>query len=673
MRIVIDMQGVQAESSLCGIKRYTLSLVQAIVRNRGRHEIILALSGQFPETIESCRAAFEDLLPPENIRVWYAPGLTRQCDPGNEWRREAAERIREAFWAGLKPDVVFVSSMFEGYSNDAVTSIGVFVPSVPTVVCLYKFNSLLCPDQIRKSSPAYDRFCQSKIESVKSAQGLILLTDHLGQQSDAAPVLERVVGVSSGDDGVVTSHGFSVSISREHDSYCEGEGDSPNWDENSQKLIAIFEDIYDRQDAGLQSHDCVPLLVESISAIDQGCASEQDILLSAFAISANHPEDRPRMLYVDISDLVQKDLGTGIQRVTRSIVSALLSDSLSGYQVKPVFATETSHGYFHANCYVHQLLGAVGDSQEDYPIDPQSGDIFLGLDFVAGIVGLQQHYLKWMYNHGVSIYFVVYDLLPIKLPHCFPEGVEDGHRQWLQIISNFDGAICISQAVQSDLDVWLRDHGAKRLRPFKTGWFHLGADISNSIPTAGMPDDAKDVLAKLEARPSFLMVGSVEPRKGYGQTLSAFEMLWSDGVDVNLVFVGKEGWHVVELVEKIRQHPERHCRLFWLEGVSDEYLENIYAVSTCLIAASEDEGFGLPLIEAAKHKLPIIARDIPVFREVARAGAYYFSGHAPNDIANAIRQWLPLYEGKSYPSSSCVIQTTWRQSADRLVESIVSR
>jgi len=40
---------------------------------------------------------------------------------------------------------------------------------------------------------------------------------------------------------------------------------------------------------------------------------------------------------------------------------------------------------------------------------------------------------------------------------------------------------------------------------------------------------------------------------------------------------------------------ENRKRLFWLEGISDEYLEKVYAASSCLIAASEGEGFGLPL------------------------------------------------------------------------------
>jgi len=90
MRIVIDMQGAQTESRFRGIGRYTLSFAQAVVRNRGDHEVILALSGLFPETIEPIRAAFDGVLPQDNIRVWYAPGPVRECEPDNDTRRKAA-------------------------------------------------------------------------------------------------------------------------------------------------------------------------------------------------------------------------------------------------------------------------------------------------------------------------------------------------------------------------------------------------------------------------------------------------------------------------------------------------------------------------------------------------------------------------------------------------------
>jgi hypothetical protein len=51
------MQGAQSESRFRGIGRYTMSFTQALVRNRGEHEIILALNGLFPDTIERIGAA----------------------------------------------------------------------------------------------------------------------------------------------------------------------------------------------------------------------------------------------------------------------------------------------------------------------------------------------------------------------------------------------------------------------------------------------------------------------------------------------------------------------------------------------------------------------------------------------------------------------------------------
>ena len=138
MRIVIDLQGAQHKSCCRGIGRYTLSLALAIARNRGEHEVILALSGLFPDTIEFIRAVFDGLLPQENIRVWYALGPVRASESDNSWRLEVAERIREGFLASLQPDIVYISSMFDGYDDDTVMSIGVLASNLLTVVALHK-------------------------------------------------------------------------------------------------------------------------------------------------------------------------------------------------------------------------------------------------------------------------------------------------------------------------------------------------------------------------------------------------------------------------------------------------------------------------------------------------------------------------------------------------------
>ncbi len=186
MRIVIDMQGAQTESRFRGIGRYTLSFAQAIVRNRGEHEIILALSGLFPDTIEPIRAAFDGLLPQENIRVWHAPRPGPEGESGNDWRREVAELIREAFLASLQPDVIHICSLFEGYVDDAVTSIGLFDRTTPVSVTLYDLIPLLNPDHYLKPNPRYAQHYQRKVEHLKQAAVYLAISEFTRQEGHGA-------------------------------------------------------------------------------------------------------------------------------------------------------------------------------------------------------------------------------------------------------------------------------------------------------------------------------------------------------------------------------------------------------------------------------------------------------------------------------------------------------
>ncbi len=111
--------------------------------------------------------------------------------------------------------------------------------------------------------------------------------------------------------------------------------------------------------------------------------------------------------------------------------------------------------------------------------------------------------------------------------------------------------------------------------------------------------------------------------------------------------------------------------MFWLRGISDEYLSQVYAASTVLLAASKGEGFGLPLIEAAQRQLPIIARDLPVFREVAGDCAFYFDGEQPEQLAIAVEKWLSLYRKGDIPSSAKMPWLTWSESTQQLLKTIL--
>jgi len=239
------------------------------------------------------------------------------------------------------------------------------------------------------------------------------------------------------------------------------------------------------------------------------------------------------------------------------------------------------------------------------------------------------------------------------------------------VAANSESLICISKAVADEVDDWLKKDYKGSVRP-EVKWFHLGADINNSQPSAGITDEDTNILKIVHDAPAFLMVGTLEPRKNHSLALQAFDKLWQEGSDAVLVIVGKEGWGVGEFVLKIKNHPEINKKLFWVNSASDEFLQQLYQESQCLIAASSAEGFGLPLIEASQNNLDIIASDIKVFKEVAQENALYFKTEDVSSLSSTISEWLSLKQGNTQPQSSKLKWKTWGESAQDLLELVIS-
>jgi glycosyltransferase involved in cell wall biosynthesis len=399
---------------------------------------------------------------------------------------------------------------------------------------------------------------------------------------------------------------------------------------------------------------------------------EAALVETAAMMAANTLPTAPRQLLVDISALVQADYKTGIQRVVRSIVLALVKEPPPGYRIEPVYSEGGNRCYRYARRFTCTMLDVPPLALEDAPIEARAGDVFLGLDLASNLTTQNQPQLLALRGKGVAIWFTVYDLLPLLRPECFPFGSQKYYGDFIDTISLVaDGIVTISRAVADELADWLAQRPNRRLTPLKLAHFHLGADIDASAPSRGLPDNAAHALQALQGAPTLLMVGTLEPRKGQAQALAACELLWAKGVALNLVIVGKNGWLVDALAERLQSHPQRERQLFWFNGVSDEMLLKLYEHSSALLAASEGEGFGLPLIEAAQKGLPIIARGIPVFREVAGEHAFYFDGTGPEDLASAIERWLALHAAGAAPASDCMPWLTWQQSARQLMDVVI--
>lgn len=375
-----------------------------------------------------------------------------------------------------------------------------------------------------------------------------------------------------------------------------------------------------------------------------------------------------RQLLVDVSQLVRHDRQAGIERVVRSVLAELMKNPPSGMIVKPVYANEFGV-FFYANHFVRTFgLGSEFD-EVNSPVNVYADDIFYCPDFY---LTFPFESLKRLKARGLKCIFTMYDIIPIRSPHFFWTADVLAHFKWFRgVLSVADGIVTDSQTVANDLYGWLMENHNYRSSNLPIGYFHLGSTISVAKSLEKVDVTTFDVLEKIRQRPTFLMVGTLEPRKGHAQVIEAIELLWKSGADINLVIVGKEGWRTHALAARLAKHAELNHRLFWLNNASDESLAALYAGSTALIAASYNEGFGLPLIEAAQHELPIIARDIPIFREVAGKHAFYFNGLDAVALRDAISNWLLLHEMGEAPRSVLISPLTWEESVVQLTKCII--
>ena len=408
-------------------------------------------------------------------------------------------------------------------------------------------------------------------------------------------------------------------------------------------------------------------LVRSIARIPNIPRTDNNLRNIAEAVAETFFDgSAQRQLLIDVSVLVREDMKTGIQRVVRSIVKNLIDSPPEGYRVEPVYATPDTP-YRYARKFTLKSLECPEQTLCDEPLEIRPGDIFFIPDLHFQVVTSHQEFYLKIRNKGASVYFLVHDILPIQYPQYFPCDSFEDFQNWLKVVVQSDGAICVSRTVADNLYARTRRMPLKRMRPFTIGWNHNGADIEASIPSRGLPPGFDNTLQNLTAAPVILMVGTLEPRKGYTQALDAMELLWMSGNEYNLVVVGKQGWMMDDLCNRLNRHRLLNKKLYWFKGVSDEALKRLYAAADGLLMASEGEGFGLPLIEAAQYGCPILARDLPVFREVAGEHATYFSGSTASELATALQIWIKDLSTKNARQSTGMPWLTWKKSSMGIV------
>lgn len=376
-----------------------------------------------------------------------------------------------------------------------------------------------------------------------------------------------------------------------------------------------------------------------------------------------------RKLCLDVSRVFIHDERTGIQRVVRALFNVLCLNPPEGIDIIPVYGDVKRGKYFVAHnfsCLENNDLAHMSAWEE---VHMTKGDVYACIDSYYDIVHFKK-YFDQLHNSGVYLVGVCHDLLPIELDESFFwQGARESVERQIETMSNFDLILGNSKTTAMAVEKYFKERSIRNRA--RISWFHLGNNVEKSMPTRGLPENYKAILSELSNSLTFLIVGTVEPRKGHMQILKAFEYLWkSNKTKAKLVIVGKDGWNVDQLRDEIDNSEFLGENLIRLKSVSDEYLRLIYKASTCVIVGSFGEGYGLPLVEAAYYDKYVIARDIPIFREIAKDGVYYFSSLDPLGLAMELLSWIDLWQKKTLPKNTKNIGISWEESSKQFLNEI---
>ncbi|CAO4135735.1 glycosyltransferase family 4 protein [Methylorubrum extorquens] len=227
----------------------------------------------------------------------------------------------------------------------------------------------------------------------------------------------------------------------------------------------------------------------------------------------------------------------------------------------------------------------------------------------------------WLYTRrDVRPVFFVHDLIPISHPEYGRPGEAERHAIRMETVARHAAHVLVNSG---DVGARFTDYARQRgLGPKPVTVVPLGVEpvFSSGVGEAGLPE---------LARPTFLVCGTIEPRKNHLLLLN----LWRDLVERSaaetgaatprLVLVGRRGWEIENVADMLDRCEAIRPHVSEVVGLSTHGLARLMRGATALLMPSFIEGYGLPVVEAAASGLPVVASDIPVHREIGGGFAHF--------------------------------------------------
>jgi glycosyltransferase involved in cell wall biosynthesis len=220
--------------------------------------------------------------------------------------------------------------------------------------------------------------------------------------------------------------------------------------------------------------------------------------------------------------------------------------------------------------------------------------------------------------------FIVYDLLPLTHPQFFDASVP--HEivcQYFRLLRDVGNHAFISRATQDAFH-------SRLLRSDRRSGIvaHLGSDSLGPRRFCS-PATEKSL--------TFVVLGTIEPRKGHMMVLDAFEPLLESVAGCRLVFIGRMGWITSAQRQRLERFRSSHRSFQLLSDANDDTIREHVCNARATIFVSEAEGFGLPPVESLWLGTPVIvSRQLPSLEDFGEQGTCVVDPLTPEALRQAI-------------------------------------
>jgi glycosyltransferase involved in cell wall biosynthesis len=285
----------------------------------------------------------------------------------------------------------------------------------------------------------------------------------------------------------------------------------------------------------------------------------------------------------------------------------------------------------------------------------------------------QWFFPRWAKQDRVDVFWSPRHHLPLLLPKrikslltvhdlvwkIYPETMSYLGR-WLEralmppSLARAQAVISVSQATQLDLQK-----------------FFPACSDKLTVVRSGLSYTPATAKLDVEKGPYFLFVGTLEPRKNLPRLLGAFAQVVKTNDAISLVLVGGEGWGQQGLVEIIDELGLVD-RVKLTARVSEQELAGFYANARALVMPSLYEGFGLPLLEAMGHGVPVISSNFGAMKEIAGDAGLLVDPYSEQQLATAMIEMLTdeIHTDLSIKATARAALFDWDNSAKAVLEII---